>query len=384
MIGRRHFLRAGAAFSAALPGLVRAHATDRVLIVGAGAAGLTAAYHLIRAGAEVRVLEAAPRWGGRVARLSGFADVPLDLGAEWIHEDPTILGRIVGRGATTLGVETIDYVPQTFQLWHRGRLRDRNLIRHAYGEAKFYDTTWYGVFERFVRPQIGEALILNAPVTEIDHSGDGVSVRTADGRRFDADKVLVTVPLSILRNGSIRFTPSRPPMLARDLGNIVFGSGFKVFMTFRERFYPDVLLEGSLADQLSDDWDEKVYYDAGFGKPTERNILGLFTVSRGPLRRTALSEGELVRDVLAELTEIYGDIVARSFQDARVQNWSRTPYILGSYSMDIDGDLSPGEILKPIDGKVYFAGEVLGGDAQATVHGAAFSALDAIDRMRNG
>ena len=42
----------------------------RTVIVGAGVAGLAAAYRLARAGAEVVVLEASERIGGMVAPLT--------------------------------------------------------------------------------------------------------------------------------------------------------------------------------------------------------------------------------------------------------------------------------------------------------------------------
>jgi monoamine oxidase len=56
----------------------------RVAVVGAGLAGLTAAYELQRAGAEVVVLEARDRVGGRVwsRRLENGAVV--EMGAEFV------------------------------------------------------------------------------------------------------------------------------------------------------------------------------------------------------------------------------------------------------------------------------------------------------------
>ena len=72
-------------------------------MVGAGAAGLSAAYHLTKAGVDVMVLEASNRWGGRIKRLDKFSNVPLDLGAEWIHTHPDVLGKIIGEKDTDLG-----------------------------------------------------------------------------------------------------------------------------------------------------------------------------------------------------------------------------------------------------------------------------------------
>ncbi|MGH2627962.1 MAG: flavin monoamine oxidase family protein, partial [Anaerolineales bacterium] len=47
-------------------GLSRSDVPQKVLVLGAGMAGLTAAYELSRAGHEVEVLEAQTRVGGRV------------------------------------------------------------------------------------------------------------------------------------------------------------------------------------------------------------------------------------------------------------------------------------------------------------------------------
>lgn len=55
------------------------------MVIGAGLAGLAAAQDLVRQGQEVTVLEARERPGGRVWTSRLWPDLPVDLGATWVH-----------------------------------------------------------------------------------------------------------------------------------------------------------------------------------------------------------------------------------------------------------------------------------------------------------
>ncbi len=69
-----------------------------VLIIGAGAAGLAAAYELSSAGHRVGLLEARDRVGGRIYTVSvSPGDLPIDLGAEFIHGENTATYELVKR-----------------------------------------------------------------------------------------------------------------------------------------------------------------------------------------------------------------------------------------------------------------------------------------------
>ncbi len=58
---------------------------NEVVVIGAGLAGLAAAQSLSQQGIPVRVLEARDRPGGRVQTSRLWPDLPVDLGATWIH-----------------------------------------------------------------------------------------------------------------------------------------------------------------------------------------------------------------------------------------------------------------------------------------------------------
>src|SRR2546423_8798306 len=59
-----------------------------VIIVGAGAAGLMAAWELVQAGKEVAILEGRKRVGGRIVTLNDpNFEIPIDTGGEFVHGD---------------------------------------------------------------------------------------------------------------------------------------------------------------------------------------------------------------------------------------------------------------------------------------------------------
>ncbi len=117
MLPRRSFL--GALVSSALLACrapappVLPGSTRRVIVVGAGIAGLTVARLMRAADIEVVVLEARERIGGRIHTLD-LAGAPVDLGAAWIHGRS---GNPVAAIADGYGVATLPHLYEPVALW---------------------------------------------------------------------------------------------------------------------------------------------------------------------------------------------------------------------------------------------------------------------------
>ncbi|HET6939404.1 MAG TPA: FAD-dependent oxidoreductase, partial [Nocardioides sp.] len=90
----------------------------RVLVIGGGLAGLTAAYLLTGDGHDVTVLESAPEPGGKLRRTE-VGGVVVDVGAEaMLNRRPE--GVVLAR---ELGLEVVHPAVQSSRIWTRGELR---------------------------------------------------------------------------------------------------------------------------------------------------------------------------------------------------------------------------------------------------------------------
>jgi monoamine oxidase len=402
----------------------------RVIIIGAGAAGLCAGDQLLAKGFDVAILEASDRIGGRVRALEGFADVPIELGAEEVHGPDNAVADL----ARELGVNMVHHlttddimrldgelvsldqaerdpdVQKAFRIidelgdyrgenwtaedflirshfprraWHYldsrlgvehgttlDRLAMRGFATYKKGwEARETNYTLRGRYLGLFDPMIARLkghIRLNAPVTAIEWSGTPrVRMQTAD--ELSAAAVIVTVPLPILRERLIHFSPQLPAEKVAGADSIGMDTGMKIILKFKHRF-----------------WDERTYFihTDGFlpqywtsckGKSDTAHVLTAFV---GGARAEALDRMSVdpVRFALEELDELFGArIASRSFERGLIADWGADPYIQGLYSYPTihTTETSREALARPLSGKIFFAGEAtntLG--ASGTVHGA--------------
>lgn len=77
---------------------------------------------------------------------------------------------------------------------------------------------------------------LETVVTRVSRSGDGVVVHAGE-TQYRAARAIVTVPLGVLKAGTIAFEPALPDAVAGPVSRLGMGVFNKVFVQFPERFW---------------------------------------------------------------------------------------------------------------------------------------------------
>ncbi|MEM1368394.1 MAG: NAD(P)/FAD-dependent oxidoreductase [Cyanobacteria bacterium P01_H01_bin.15] len=349
---------------------------SNIIIIGAGAAGLTAGFLLQQQGIEFQILEASPIYGGRMKRTTEFANFPIPLGAEWIHVKPDILEEIVNDDSVDVEVKTTQYNPNVdYALYEDERLSMREIGFRE--DSKFINSTWFDFFEQYIVPFVEDRIIYNEVVEVIDYSTGAIQVKTQNDVYF-ADRVVVTVPVKILQNGAISFTPALPNKKQKAIDNVRVWDGCKAFIEFSQKFYPAAVAFKIVPETAG----QKLYYDASYGQDTTQHVLGLFAVGAGTKPYVDLSDDMLIEYILNELDELFDGQASLNYVKHIFQNWNTEPYANGAYVVGHENWLRVRTLGKSVDDRLFFAGTAYTkGKDWGSVHTAARSARRAVEEI---
>ncbi|MEM9984564.1 MAG: NAD(P)/FAD-dependent oxidoreductase [Bacteroidota bacterium] len=379
--------------------------TYPVVIIGAGAAGIYAGYLLAQAGVDFRILEASDRVGGRLGKLEGFADYPLDLGAEWLHGKKSLVGKLVKRTHTHITKdkskerywfkgELVKKLPvDVWDVFEQADLPDVSYAAYAqqqslypkyeylveavagdfgaaadqlsaYGKIweerhwssgnqdyKFARTYFDLIYEQWATP-ILDRIRLNTVISKIDYRGDEIRTVDVSGKIQFAHRVIITVPLPILQDGDIEFLPPLPSEKVAAFQKIGMGPGMKVFLKFSSTFYHPNVFGGPVC---------AAYASEQTGKQGDDSVLMAFAMGQQATKLTALgSDQAVVAALLDELDQMYAGQASQAFLAAKVIDWGAMPFIRGAYSYSTVG-IGKARALaaQPIENRLFFAGEAM-------------------------
>jgi len=390
----------------------------KVLIIGAGAAGLYAGYILKSKGIDFQILEASPSYGGRTGKLTGFANFPIDIGAQWMHGKNSIVGDLVAQSDTPITLddssekywfnnELVSSLPrdineifdeeenvpdvsfEEFSIQKGFGNEYKNLVENIAGDSGAdashisaywkimeeenwsagdddfkFEETYFDLIEKQIAIHVQDQIQLNTAVKQIDYSGSTIQITDNNNNVYTADKVIITVPITILKSADIEFVPALPTEKTTAFSQIGMDAGMKVFLKFNTKFFDENIIGGSICAAYADD---------SIGKAQDDNILLSFIMGQQAEYLTSLgSDSAITNALLQELDTMYNGQATATFVASHVQNWTTNPFVRGAYSYSTVGMGDARKVAsESVAGKLYFAGEAMNTNGHhQTVHGA--------------
>lgn len=237
-----------------------------------------------------------------------------------------------------------------------------------------------------------------SPVKRISYQADSftgsASIECEDGKVVEADSVVCTVPLGVLKHGNIEFSPPVPDWKSQAIERLGFGILNKVVLVYDQVFWEsDRHIFGVLRNASDPESTSQHEYRGSRGRFFQwfnvTNTTGmpcLLALMAGDAGfDTEISSNEdLVREATETLRSIFGPDVPHPLE-AVVTRWGSDPFARGSYSSAAP-DMQPEDydnMAKPL-GNLFFAGEHTIGTHPATVHGAYLSGLRAASEVLEG
>ncbi|MCE2994205.1 MAG: flavin monoamine oxidase family protein [Cyclobacteriaceae bacterium] len=265
----------------------------------------------------------------------------------------------------------------------KGLAESLKLITHDQKQLTTFSNPWQDILlSRFngILPEIK----YNTIVKKIDWSGNVITVTDSNNKTYTATKIVITVPLSILKTGGITFTPSLPSGTTSAMSKFGMDAAVRLILDFKSNFWgldSSFIWGGTTMPQ---------YFNSGLNRSKYFRTMSLTVYGQKAQELSALSDYDKTLAVLAELDAIYnGDgtkYIRRDLNNnnndsnilSLVKDWTTDEFTKGGFSYPLVGATLQDRknLAAPVSKKLYFAGEAtdFSGDA-GFVSGALNSAV---------
>lgn len=209
---------------------------------------------------------------------------------------------------------------------------------------------------------------LNCKVEGISYDKDVIECRTSKGH-FKTKNCVITVPLGVLKQNKIAFSPSLPKDKQEVIDKIDMGVFNKIYLLFPCVFWDNDVewIEPMPSSKMRD----QIYDILNFGKYFKQPILLAFTAGSFAKDVEKWSDKETIDSIMTVLKKIYGDNIP-SPSSYRITRWGQDPLFFGSYSSPgLHADAQTYETFAaPVENRLFFAGEATSQTDCSTVLGA--------------
>jgi monoamine oxidase len=356
----------------------------KVLILGAGMAGLVSGYELSKLGHNVTILEARPRPGGRVHTLrEPFEDgLYAEAGAARIPETHDLTLKYVKE--FDLPLEPFYPAELKAVRFDRGTREEvpidgytdamtRNYSEELGGDPRRWRKIHGGmdVLPKAFAARLAEKIRYGTAVTKIDQDAKQATVRFVEKgvtQTMSADVLLCTIPFSVLRKLEL-------PGLSSQTRDIVkraqYGGVSRVYLQTKNRFWENNGFNGfAFTKNAIEIWQPT------WNQPGTRGILMTYARPGEAERIAALKEPERVASTLDQLDSIFTGLRG-NFEHGSTKCWMEDEWSRGAWGYV--GPIEPAGANKR-DGRIYFAGEHLS-PWSSWIQGALWSGLKAVKEI---
>jgi lysine-specific histone demethylase 1 len=213
-----------------------------------------------------------------------------------------------------------------------------------------------------------------------------------DGEVIDADQIVLTAPLGVLKSNAITFEPELPPWKLQSIDQLGFGTLNKIVLVYERAFWDvDQDMIFLLRDTENKESLDQADYSRNRGcfflfwnciKTSGRPVLIALMSGDAAHEAEALTDRQITLDVTDHLRKIYKHEEVPLPSETIVTRWGTDRFARGSYSsVGPAGHSDDYDAMGRAIGNLHFAGEATCGSYPATVHGAYISGLRAASEL---